>query len=296
MKRFYFNSIKGTEMMALYFSQRRTWNSSGKNRKKGFNEREFIETINTTDWDEILLLNRNDPNLSIDKLCSQVNYLLDEFAPYKKSSKKAYKLKSKPWIFRDIQFLMWERDKSFHKYCKEDDQERRENFHIKYTSLRNQITQRKRESKTDYYKSYFANNTSKVANIWKGIRSLIKIKLSASKDILILDDDGKIETDPTKISNIFNKTFVSLGPKIDEQIPPGKLHYSEYLKDIRINNRFILRPATSNEMYDIILALDLNKSLGPNSLPIFIMKICNDFFFNLFDQNYKCLLCYWYFS
>ena len=195
----------------------------------------------------------------------------------KKISKKAYKLKSKPWISRDIQFLMWERDKIFHKYCKEDDQERRENFHIKYKSLRNQITQRKRESKTDYYKSYFANNTSNVANIWKGIRSLIKIKLSASKDILILDD-GKIETDPTKISNIFNKKFVSLGPKIDEQIPPGKLHYSEYLKDIRINNRFILRPATSNEIYDIILALDLNKSLSPNSLPIFIMKICNDFF------------------
>ena len=119
---------------------------------------------------------------------------------------------------------MWELDKIFHKYCKEDDQERRENFHIKYKSLRNQITQRKRESKTDYYKSYFANNTSKVANIWKGIRSLSKIKLSASKDILILDNDGKIETDPTKISNIFNKKFVSLGPKIDEQIPPGKLH------------------------------------------------------------------------
>ena len=149
--------------------------------------------------------------------------MLDEFTPYKKISKKAYKLKSKPWISQDIQFLMWEYDKIFHKYCKEDDQERRENFHMKYKSLRNQITQRKRERKTDYYKSYFANNTSKVANIWKGIRSLNKIKLSASKDILTLDDDGKIETDPTKISNIFNKTFVSLGPKIDKQIPPGKL-------------------------------------------------------------------------
>ena len=40
----------------------------------------------------------------------------------------------------------------------------------------------------------------------------------------------EVETDPNKISNIFNKKFVSLGPKIDEQIPPGKLHYSDYLK------------------------------------------------------------------
>ena len=74
-----------------------------------------------------------------------------------------------------------------------------------------------------------------------------------------------METDPTKISNVFNNKFVSLGPKIDEQIPPGKLHYSEYLKDIGINNRFLLRPASSNEIYDIILALNLNKSLDPNS-------------------------------
>ena len=70
---------------------------------------------------------------------------------------------------------------------------------------------------------------------------------------------GKMETDPTKISTIFNKKIVSLGPKIDEQIPPGKLHYSEYLKDIRINNRFLLRPALSNEIYDIILALDFQQ-------------------------------------
>ena len=103
---------------------------------------------------------------------------------------------------------MWELDKIFHKYCKEENQERRDNFHIKYKSLRNQITQRTRDSKIEYYKSYFASNTSKVANIWKGIQSLIKIKLSSSKDILILDN-GKMETDPTKISNIFNKKNLS---------------------------------------------------------------------------------------
>ena len=89
--------------------------------------------------------------------------------------------------------------------------------------MKNQITQRERDSTIEYYKSYFANNTSKVANVWKGIRSLIKIKLSSSKDILILDDNGKMEIDPTKISNIFNRKFVSLGQQIDEQIPPVKV-------------------------------------------------------------------------
>ena len=53
-----------------------------------FNEREFTETINSTNWAEILQLNRNDPNLSIENLYSQINFYLDEFAPYKRISKK----------------------------------------------------------------------------------------------------------------------------------------------------------------------------------------------------------------
>ena len=128
---------------------------------KHFNEREFIETINSTNWDEILQLNRNDPNHSIEKLYSQVNFYLDEFAPYKRITKKEYKLKSKPWISQDIQFLMWERDKIFHQYCKENSVERRNNLYNKYKILRNNLTQKKRDSKIEYYKSYFAKNTSK---------------------------------------------------------------------------------------------------------------------------------------
>ena len=63
---------------------------------KNFNEREFIETINTTDWDEILLLNRNDPNLSIDKLYSQVNSCLMNSLHINKSQKRHINLNLNP--------------------------------------------------------------------------------------------------------------------------------------------------------------------------------------------------------
>ena len=109
---------------------------------KNFNEREFTETINSTNWQEMLQLNNNDPNLSIENLYSQVNYYLDEFDPYK-SLKKEYKLKCKSWISQDIQFLMWERDKIFHKYCKDNNLERRDNLYNKFKTLRNELTQKK---------------------------------------------------------------------------------------------------------------------------------------------------------
>ena len=77
-------------------------------------------------------------------------------------------------------------------------------------------------------------NTSKIANIWKGIHSLIKIKLSSTKDILILNDNGKLETDPLTISNIFNKKFVSMGPMIDEKIAPVNCTILTILKTLEL--------------------------------------------------------------
>ena len=73
---------------------------------KYFNEREFQETLNGINWDNILSLNASDPNLSMNNFYNQINILLDEVAPYKKLTKKERKLKSKPWITIDIQHLM----------------------------------------------------------------------------------------------------------------------------------------------------------------------------------------------
>ena len=40
---------------------------------KHFNEREFVGTINTTNWENILQLERNDPNIAIENLHAYVN-------------------------------------------------------------------------------------------------------------------------------------------------------------------------------------------------------------------------------
>ena len=83
---------------------------------KHFNEREFNETIDSIDVYNLLQLNINDPNFSMENIHNHVNFILDEFAPFRKLNKCEIKLKSKPWISKDILFLMWERDKMFSKY------------------------------------------------------------------------------------------------------------------------------------------------------------------------------------
>ena len=44
---------------------------------KNFNEREFKETLSGTEWNTVLRLNTNDPNLSLSNFHNKINYLLD---------------------------------------------------------------------------------------------------------------------------------------------------------------------------------------------------------------------------
>ena len=136
----------------------------------------------------------------------------------------------------------------------------------------------KRESKIDYYKKYFEVNKNKASSIWKGIRSIVNIQNSSKKDIKLLNDKGKNIYDPKKITELFNKYFVNVGPNIDSKIPKAHKHFREYMRKIKVNKTFFLTATTPQEVYDIISAFDMKKSLGPNSIPVNILKISNNFF------------------
>ena len=51
--------------------------------------REFSETLTNMNWDQILLMEETYPNISMNNL--HQDYLLDEFAPFKKLSTIEYK-------------------------------------------------------------------------------------------------------------------------------------------------------------------------------------------------------------
>jgi len=227
--------------------------------------------------DNILDLRNNDPNKSTKNLHDTVNYILDELAPYKKLNKYEIQLKKKPWINAKIQFLMWERDKLFKKYCKSNNVNIKERLYSEYKKIRNNLTTLKRNSKIKYYQKYFKINAKKTAAIWKGIRSLITIKKTNRKNISTIESNGDVITDPVNIANAFNKYFVNVGPTVESKIPASDIPYTEYLKK-SVKNSFYLSPVKTYEISDIIKSLDLNKSLGPNSIPIFILKLCQGFF------------------
>ena len=245
---------------------------------KNFNEREFRESLSQIDWDLIMQLNDKDPNIAINNFHSRINHILDELAPYRILSKKEVNLKSKPWINNEILKKIKERDKLLRKFNKCNDPVQKQNFLQKFKFLRNEITKTKRKAKADYYKNFFEKNINKTSSIWKGIRSIIKLKPSTFSNLRLINDNGTFLNDSSDIANKFNRYFSTIGSNLEKGIPQSSKLYSDYLSNINVRHSFFMKPTCKEEVYEVIRNLDSGKSLGPNSVPVFVLKVNNDFF------------------
>ena len=66
---------------------------------KNFNEREFNEeVINKVDWNNVCKLNQKNPDISCKNFYDTLNFHLDEYAPYRKVTKKELELMQNPGL------------------------------------------------------------------------------------------------------------------------------------------------------------------------------------------------------
>ena len=255
---------------------------------KNLNEREFNEVvINGIDWDRTCSFEKNDPDFSCKNFIDTFNFHLDEFAPYRKVTKKEYTLMLKPWITKVLLQKCKERDSILKSISKEIDPVQKIILRDNYKKNRNDITKEKRESKKAYYTAYFEKNKCKPNEIWKGIRSLVNVKSSKSSTIKLFDTNENLISDSKAVSDIFNNHFATIGSKIEQRIPLQSGNYKDYLNKKDRNNKLIINfdnnlfslyPTDTVEVGKIIDALDIKKSTGPNGVPVFILKIFKVFF------------------
>ena len=110
--------------------------------------------------------------------------------------------------------------------------------------------------------------------VWSGIRSIINISKVKADYILSILESGKTVDNPCAIANIFNNNyfFVNVGKNIDKDIPCGNCCPTSFLKGNFPDSMF-LSPATSVEVDSYISQMDNNKSTGPYSIPVPLLKI-----------------------
>ena len=233
-----------------------------------FKEDKFLEDFNQTDFTYIDNMDM-DMNTKFDRFLGELNSLSHKHAPVKKRSRKESKLKEKPWINSKIQKMMRIRDKILLKLKKKPTDD---NLNL-YKKFRNRVSNVIKESKSRYFHNYFSSNSQNMKQLWSGIKSIISHKSSTSSSInKIQDKDGNVTIDSSKISNIFNDFFVNVADEITKTIPKTPKSPLDYLSN-RTSNSLFLTPVTFIEVYDLIKVLNPSKSVGPNSIPIKLLKI-----------------------
>ena len=124
----------------------------------------------------------------------------------------------KPWITKDILDKCNQRDILLNEMRKETNPTKKEDLRKEYKVLRNRICEEKRQGKRNFNTTKFEKCKNKAKDIWKGIRSLVNVKNSKTSNIKLMDENGNLISDPTKIENIFNDHYSTIGTKVQRNI------------------------------------------------------------------------------
>ena len=157
------------------------------------------------------------------------------------------------------------RDSNFKSISNEDDPAQNIILRNAYKKLRNEITKDERDSKKSYYYSYFEKNKLKSSEIWKGISSLVNIKVSKSSSIKLLNGNKNLVSNPKIISNIFNHYFSTIGPEIERKIPDVAGSFEDYFSEKDGDGQLFINSSNSSfsfagEIEKLIDSLDTKKS------------------------------------
>ena len=116
--------------------------------------------------------------------------------------------------------------------------------------------------------------------MWRGIKKIISSNNSNHTFPTALTANNETITNPSDITNAINNYFAKVAINIQSSIRFSKKKYYDYLPPLNIES-FFLTPTDSTEVSNIIFSLNQNKSDGPNSIPIKILKLLNK---DIYDQ------------
>ena len=114
--------------------------------------------------------------------------------------------------------------------------------------------------------------------LWSGIKSIVCLKKSGFYHVSSLkDSQGNDINDPKKMADLFNKFFVYVSQKINDEIPRTPKSPSDYLR--HYNERsFFISPSSAAEIKILINSFKVGKSAYQLSYLRFLVPIFHTHF------------------
>ena len=140
----------------------------------------------------------------------------------------------------------------------------------RFKVYRNHVVTLSRIQKGNYYKKYFQDNRKNARKLWSGIRSIINVKNKQIENNSLTIDSKTVTSSSTR-ANHFNKLFTSLADKLLQKIPKTGKRFNYFL-NFHNENSFFISPTDPEEAQDLIRLMELDKAVGPSSIPTRILK------------------------
>ena len=232
-----------------------------------FNERNFLEDFSKISFGYIN--DSVDIDTNYNRFLSDLTSLVNKHIPSRMITRGELKFKLKPWISYKIQKIIKIRDRFLRKF----NQDKSENNLVVYRKFRNRTANELKKARKKYFQTYFMENGNNMKKLWTGIKSILANKNSMLSRIHKIKDKNGISTsDQSEMSNILNEFFVNVGNDTAKSIHHNPKSPTEYLANGNSDSIF-LSPVSPFEVNETILKLDSSKSIGPNSIPIKLLKI-----------------------
>ena len=131
-----------------------------------------------------------------------------------------------------------------------------------------------RNSVTSYFGDQLEINKHDISKTWKVLRFILGFDSNTNKQKNNFLIEDNLVTDSLDIANGFNNFFVSIGPKLANNLKSDidPLSYVNYSI-----NSIVVQEVSSNQVREVINSLN-NSSPGHDELPPFVAKACMDEF------------------
>ena len=182
-----------------------------------FSRDSFNADLSNVDWNALLNKKPRDADNVFSSFYNKFNKLINKHAPMKTISNRKAKQLSKPWITKGIRISIKVKNKL---YASGDT--------ANYKIYRNKICTLTRLSKQQYYSKFFYDNLTNMKKTWEGINNVFARKLKNTKPITFIkdpNDNASVTSDPSRIANVLNDHFASVGPKLANKLPTVQRKY-----------------------------------------------------------------------
>lgn len=238
--------------------------------KRIFNDRnktKFMEMLNSSDW--TVCRQQTDCQIAFTTFYDQYKTCFDNCFPPTRI-KIGYKNRLH-WLTEDLKRSIKRKNALYCKFLKSKSSPDKEVYSDYKRSLRAAL----RRAEKAHYDQLFAQYKNNLKKSWGVIKEIICKKQTVSNTPLSINVEGIETSDPSVISQAFNKYFVNVGPSLAQSIPTSHIAPTSYI-ETSIPTSMYVRPVTELEISNLIRDLK-NSSPGPDGIPPAIIKDTVDF-------------------